>query len=227
LSGFELERQEKALFPEVEFNRPERKSGRLGLVGGRNGALAAASKAYELALKIGAEEVLLNQVAGDGVLVLGDLDKNAAKTQQLEKELTEFTESGKPVIITRDAVDLLQDWLVEQLGQPNLTVIMTFNQLQKVFKAVLYPKVLVMSLPLMTFAETLHKFTMSYAATVATVFNGELLVASGGRVVGTDLALSKYNPLTIWSGELAVVSAMNELGKNAPLPSVAAAVLMN
>jgi len=213
------------LFPEVEFNRPERKSGRLGLVGGREGALAATSKVYEMALKLGVEEVLLNKVAGDGVLVLGDLDKNAAKVQKLQGELVKFMLLGKPVLITRDAVELLEDFVVKQLEQTTLILVMSFSQLQKLLKAVLYPKVLVMSLPLLTLAEILHKFTLSYGATVAVVFNGELLVASGGRVTSTELAITKYNPLTVWSGELAVGSIVNEIWGNGPLASVTAAAL--
>ncbi len=224
---FELERQtpDKPLFLEVEFNRPERKTGRLGLVGGRDGALAAISKAYELATSLGASEILLNQVAGDGVLVLGDLDKNAEKLDQVFRALTEYIRGENGLLMTRDAVDSLADFVTEQLDRKNLTLVVSFNQLQKIFKSVLYPKVLIMSLPMLTLAEILHKFTLSYGVCVATVFGGEFLVAEGGRVTATALTETKYNPLTIWSGELQTRAMLNMLAGNSRLASVTAAAL--
>ncbi len=224
--NFEFERQETPLFPEVEFNRPERKLGRLGLIGGRDGALVAASRAYELADTLGPAEIIRDDPAGcDAVLVLGDLDKNAAKIAALTEQLEQFIRTNKPLVITRDAVDLLLDFITDHLDAKNLTVICTFTQLQKIFRAVLYPKVLVMSLPLLTLAETLHKFTLSYEASLAIVFGGQFLVASNGRVVGTDLEITRYNPLTIWSGELATRATVNLLQQNSPLASLATAVL--
>ncbi|MCL2094513.1 hypothetical protein FWH13_00075 [Candidatus Saccharibacteria bacterium] len=246
--SFELARQEEPLFPEVEFSRPERKMGKVAVIGGSGAGVAAESRAYERALLLGAEEVqailpgdgqyfkMADKEAiaaafawADGVLLLGDLGRNAETAQVLSTVLEEAVADDslpKRLLITRDAVDVLLAKLPDLLDRPEVMLVLTFSQLQKLFKEVLYPKVLVMSLPLPTLADILHKFTLSYNVCIATVFNQELLVASGGEVTATNLVITNYNPLTVWSGDLAVAGLMYWVWGNMSLKSVTAASIL-
>jgi hypothetical protein len=76
-------------------------------------------------------------------------------------------------------------------------------QLQKLLRAMYYPKMLMPSQPLVQIAEVLHKFTLSYPTTIITLHNGQILVAHSGNVAAVPLDKTSFNPLTVWSGELA------------------------
>ena len=58
-----------------------------------------------------------------------------------------------------------------------------------------------MSASLVQVAEVLHKFTLSYPVGIATLHNGQVVVAHSGTVKA--VALSGYSPLAFWSGEVA------------------------
>ena len=99
-------------------------------------------------------------------------------------------------------------------------------QLQKIFRAVYYPKVLMLSSPLAQVVETLHKFTLTYPATILTFHEGQILVASDGKIISTPIETTNYTPISLWSGELASrVLAMNLFTPGQPLAATAAAIL--
>ena len=137
----------------------------------------------------------------DFTLVIGDLSKNAI-TAKIFGEALES--SKKPVLLTRDAIDLIAENKLEKLLlRENLIVFGSIPQWQKIFKAVLYPKVLTTSQSLVQLAETFHKFTLSYPVQVVTFHDGQVLICKNGKVAVVPLIQTEYSPLTIWSGELA------------------------
>lgn len=137
----------------------------------------------------------------DFSLVVGDLSKNSVTAKALSEALLG---AKKPVIVTRDAVDLIAENKPEQiLMRENLTIFGSLIQWQKIFKAVYYPKVLMASASLMQVAEAFHKFTLSYPTQVVLVHDGQILICKNGRVAVVSLAQSGYSVLTVWSGELA------------------------
>ena len=85
----------------------------------------------------------------------------------------------------------------------NIIIFASVAQLQKLLRAVYYPKMLLMSQSLVQVAEVLHKFTLSYPVHVITLHNEQILVAGNGIVKAVPLAKSDYSPLMIWGGEMA------------------------
>ena len=137
----------------------------------------------------------------DFSLMVGDMSKNAITAKIFG---TAISESKKPVMLTRDAVDLATEGKMEKiLMRENLTIFGSIAQWQKIFKSVLYPKILQPSQSLLQVAEAFHKFTLSYPVQVITFHDGQILVCKNGKVAVVPLIQTTYSPLTIWSGELA------------------------
>lgn len=148
-----------------------------------------------------AEEIKAAIENVDYSLVIGDLSKNAITAKIFEKALVE---SKKPVLLTRDAIDLVADGNMEKLlMRENLTIYGSIAQWQKIFKSVLYPKILQPSQSLVQVAEAFHKFTLSYPVQMIAFHDGQMLISKNGKVAVVALVQTKYSPLTIWSGELA------------------------
>ena len=146
--------------------------------------------------------------ASDYNLVLGDLSKNAVTGKAVASACRN---AEKMSLITRDAVDLLAEnsperWLMNE----NIVVFASVMQLQKLLRAIYYPKMLLASQSLVQVSEVLHKFTLSYPVGVVTLHDGQILVAKDGMVKAVALVNSGYSPIMFWSGELAAkIVAMN------------------
>ncbi|MBR2543072.1 hypothetical protein IKF03_00490 [Candidatus Saccharibacteria bacterium] len=146
--------------------------------------------------------------SADFNLILGDLSKNAI-TSKAVASACDFAE--KPLLITRDAVDLLAENINEKvLMNQNLIFLASMPQLIKLLRAVYYPKMLLLSQSLIQVAEVLHKFTLSYPISVITLHNEQILIAKNGEVKAIPLSFSGFSPMMIWQGELvAKILAMN------------------
>ena len=146
--------------------------------------------------------------SADFNLILGDLSKNAI-TGKAVASACDFAE--KPLILTRDAVDLLAESMTEKiLMNQNLIFLASMPQLIKVLRAVYYPKMLLLSQSLIQVAEILHKFTLSYPVSLITLHNEQILIAKNGEVKAIPLSFSGFSPMLIWQGELAAkILAMN------------------
>lgn len=159
----------------------------------------------------------------DYSLIIGDLSKNS----ETEVAVAEAVKNAqKPMVITRDAIDLLSSDMGEILMQEGVVLIGSMMQMQKVLRAMYYPKMLLLSMPLMSAVEVLHKFTLSYPATILTFHEGQVLVANGGEVVATKIEQTNYSPISLWEGRLAAdVAALNLFNPKKELQATAAAVL--
>ena len=137
----------------------------------------------------------------DFSLIIGDLSKNAITAKIFGKAICG---SKKPLLLTRDAIDLVADEGMDKiLMRENLIIYGSIAQWQKIFKSVLYPKILQPSQSLVQVAESFHKFTLSYPVQVVTFHDGQMLIAKNGKVAVVALIQTEYSPLTIWGGELA------------------------
>lgn len=136
----------------------------------------------------------------DVVLLSGDAGKNS-QTAVVYEELVKSYQ--KPIVITRDAADLIQNSYPAILDNPNACLIISFSQLQRVFRAVYYPKVLTFSMQLAQFVETLHKFTLTYPLTILTLHADQIIIARDGQVV----TQSWQDPMRIWRGHTAAKGA--------------------
>ena len=139
-------------------------------------------------------------------LLLGDFSKNS-ETALAAAELLKFNPEV-PTLLTRDAVDLLAEDAENFIERGNITLVASLVQLQKLFRAVYYPKMLLLSSPIFPIIETLHKFTLSYPVSILTFHEGQVICAHGGKVLSVDIEKTSYSPITLWSGEVAAKIVM-------------------
>lgn len=237
---WQKQQPDKPLFPDIEWNRPERRdlAGRLGIIGGNKFGFVAVAESYETARQAGAGEVrvllpdalrskvptqmtdvlfaptnpsgsLASEAKTDlqalenwatGLLYIGDAGKNSQTAILYEQAIAE---TDKPVVLTRDAIDLVQNSFPRILDNPNVVFVASFAQIQRIFRAVYYPKVLTFSMQLAQFVDVLHKFTVTYPVTVAVLHADHMIVARGGEVITQPWE----NAMKIWRGDTATKAA--------------------
>lgn len=153
-------------------------------------------------------ELVANINNGEYNLLIGDLSKNAITGKAV---VGACVSSEKPILLTRDAVDLIADNNPEEiLLNEKLVIFGSLAQMQKLLRAVYYPKMLLLSQSLVQVAEVLHKFTLSYPVGIVTLHNGQILIVKDGMVKAVPMEKSGYSPIMLWSGELvAKIVALN------------------
>ena len=160
---------------------------------------------------------------GDFNLVLGDLSKNSITGGAIAGACQR---SEKMTLLTRDTIDIIASNTPEKtIINENLILFATLAQLQKLLRAVYYPKMLQLSQSLIQVSETLYKFTLSYPVRIITIHGGQILFAENGNIRAIPLEKSSYSPTTIWGGELAAkISCMNLYNPNNFLSATSCAV---
>lgn len=156
-----------------------------------------------------------------GVLCIGDAGRNSETAILYEDFLRSY--SG-PIILTRDAVDLVKNSSHTLVERPDTLLVISFAQLQKLFQSVYYPKILTFSMQLAQLVDALHKFTVTYPVTITVLHKDHLIVAHGGQVTSTPWS----NAMAIWRGSVAATATCYWLwhpGK--PLEAVTASLLAN
>lgn len=171
----------------------------------------------------------------DATLVIGDLSKNSATADAIANavlsayhpdEPATNPPNSAPIVITRDAVDLLMNEMSRTLTRPNTFLVASMLQLQKLFRTIYYPRMIMLSQPLLPAIETLHKFTLTYPVTLLTFHQDNLIVSHDGHVSTTPIANTDYSPISLWSGPLAArVLAMNTFNPHKPFEATTAALL--
>ncbi len=149
----------------------------------------------------------------DYSLLIGDLSKNTTTGRAI---VSACENAERPLLITRDSVDLvIENGAEKTLMNENLVFFASLAQLQKLLRAIYYPKMLLLSQSLIQVAEVLHKFTLSYPVKIITLHNEQILVAQNGVVKAVPLESSGYSAFMIWSGELAAkIAALNLYNPN-------------
>ncbi|HWT40428.1 MAG TPA: hypothetical protein VN081_04140 [Dongiaceae bacterium] len=155
----------------------------------------------------------------DGILLIGDAGRSSETAILYEQFLQAY---HGPIIVTRDAIDLIKNNSQALVERPQTLIIASFAQVQKLFQAVYYPKVLTFSMQLTNLVEALHKFTISYPVTIAVLHRETFIVAHGGEVVTTPWD----NPMNIWRGITAAKAAAYWLwNPSKPLAAVATSLM--
>ncbi len=126
--------------------------------------------------------------------LIGDAGKNT-ETQVLYEEFI-TTNTTKPIIIARDAVDLSFNSAHKIINQANIILVMSFSQLQKLFQAVHYPIVVTHSMTNLRLVEAIHKFSLTYPINLVVFHNQQLFASANGQVISTPLT----NPTELWRG---------------------------
>jgi hypothetical protein len=155
----------------------------------------------------------------DEILLIGDAGRSSETAIAYEQFIQKYT--GK-LVVTRDAIDLVKNSTSILIERPDTLLIASFAQLQKIFQAVYYPKVLTFSMQLTQLVEALHKFTISYPVSISVLHKDFLVVAHDGQVVTTAWA----NPMAIWRGDVASkVAAYWLWNPTKPLEAAATAIV--
>jgi NAD(P)H-hydrate repair Nnr-like enzyme with NAD(P)H-hydrate dehydratase domain len=216
---------DKPLFPELEWDKPERRdqAGRLLIVGGYLHNLTAPAKAYqyvkeqgigdvkvalpnktksllgktlpaavylpsttsgELARE-GFEEIIDYANWADTILIPGDLGRNS-QTTLLISDLVQNTTNQ--IVLTKDAVDILQNSPELIFQRENTTLVLSFAQLQSLAKRLNWPEAFTFSMGLIKMVENLHRFTTEYPCNIMTLHQNNLVVASSGKISTTSLS---------------------------------------
>lgn len=167
--------------------------------------------------KDGLQEFIAACGWADHILLIGDTGRNSETAMLFEQLL----ECDTPMTITRDAVDLLRNASQKMVDRDRTTLVLSFSQLQKLFQAIYFPKILSFSMTLQSLVETLHKFTISYPATIVTFHQNRLVIAHQGKVISSEFD----DPMMIWRGSTATRIACYQLWTpNKPLEASATAV---
>ncbi len=167
----------------------------------------------------------------DATLIIGDLSKNSATGIALAAAISpredSIVETPNLLVLARDSVDLLAPEAHRWLNRPNTIIIASMAQLQKLFQAVYYPRMILLSQPLIPTIETLHKFALTYPATILTFHQENIIVANNGKVSTTRLADTDYSPISLWSGQLAArVTALALYNPGQTFAAATASILM-
>ncbi|MBQ9016853.1 hypothetical protein IJ103_01215 [Candidatus Saccharibacteria bacterium] len=159
----------------------------------------------------------------DFTLLAGDLSKNSATSIAV---LEALQQTDKPILLARDAVDCICLGIAETIDDHDLFLFASMAQLQKLFRTLFYPKMLMLSHPLLSIIETLHKFTLSYERiTLITLHEGQIIVAHQGKITTTPLAKTGFNVLSFFTGSLpADILAYNLWNPGKPLEASSAAL---
>lgn len=159
-------------------------------------------------------------VWAQGILLIGDAGRNSETAVLYDDFVREY--QGQ-LTITRDAVDLLKNTPDLFIERPDTLVIVSFAQLQAIFKNSYYPKMMVFSMQLQQCVEALHKFTITYPVAIASFHQGHIIVAHGGNVTTTPWE----NPMAIWRGSVAAQAAAYWLwNPRQPLEAVTASLVV-
>lgn len=160
-------------------------------------------------------------------LVIGDLSRNSATAVALSDAIIKSAPEPNLLVLARDSVDLLAPEANSWLNRESTIIIASMAQLQKLFRAVYYPRMILLSQPLIPTIETLHKFTLTYPVTLLTFHQDNIIVAQNGEVSTTHLVDTDYSPISLWSGQLAArVTALNLYNPKQNFAATTAAVLM-
>lgn len=151
--------------------------------------------------------------SADFTIILGDLSKNSITKKAISSACKS---SERPLLVTRDSVEVISESQPDRiLMNENLIIMAAMPQLQKLFKSVYYPKMLLLSQSLIQVAEALHKFTLSYPVKIITLHGEQILIAENGLVKASPLVKTSYSPLTFWQGEAAAkITALNLYNPN-------------
>ncbi len=153
------------------------------------------------------------------LLLCGDAGRNSETAIAYSDLLRQY---AGPLVITRDAMDLVKNDSEALVNRPNTLLVVSFAQLQKLFQSVYYPKMLTFSMQLLQLVEAVHKFTLTYPVTIAVLHRDTLIVAHEGSVTTTTWS----SPMAIWRGITAARAASYWLWTpSQPLEAVTASLI--
>lgn len=136
----------------------------------------------------------------NSILLIGDAGRNSETAILYDDFIKDYR--GQ-LTITRDAFDLFKQTVDTVVEREDTLLVLSFAQLQTLFKNVYYPKILTFSMQLQQLVESLHKFTITYPVTIMTFHHNHIIIAHAGHITTTPWE----NPMAIWKGSVATRAA--------------------
>ena len=225
----------KPLFPDVEWNKPERRdqAGKLGIIGGNKLGFLAVAESYQESLKTGVGEarVLLPDALKKNVpanmtdVLFAPTNQSGSLANEALTETLALERWADVLLLCGDAGRNSQTAIVysfqEILDNPHVVFIASLAQVQKIFRAIFYPKMITFSIQLSQLVEALHKFTITYPVTICVFHADNLIIAHSGEVV-----TQKWDaPMAIWRGTVGARAASYLIwSPKAPLAAISTAI---
>ena len=158
----------------------------------------------------------------NATILAGDFSKNSETSIAISKLIQN---TNIPLYLARDTIDSVMNEATNWIEKPNITIIASMIQLQKLFRILYYPKMILLSAPINQIVESLHKFTLSYPCLIVTFHAGQIIIAKNGQVITTPIEKTTYTPISLWNGILtANIAVLNLFNPNKPLESASAAL---
>ena len=136
-------------------------------------------------------EILDHSTWADTILFPGDSGHNSQTAMLFEAILRSYKDQ---IILTRDAVDILDNDPAQLFNRPRTTLIISFAQLQKLLKGYRPELGIVFSMDLIKLVDILHTLTQGSGSNIVTTHQNQIIVASGGKVSTTKLTNSLDEP---------------------------------
>jgi hypothetical protein len=133
-------------------------------------------------------ELLAAGAWADGVLIAGDLGRNAETAVLLESFLTKYQ---GPVTLTKDAVDYAVSAPHSVLQRESTLVVLSLSQLQRLAVAAKSTEPVRFNMDLLHLVEWLNHFTTEYKPFIVVKHLDQILVAVNGQVSTTKLSVEK------------------------------------
>lgn len=130
-------------------------------------------------------EFLAASAWADGVLVAGDLGRNAETAILLEKYLTK---SPADITLTQDAVEYATSAPHTVLNREHTLLVLSLSQLQHLGVAAKITKPARLGMDLLHLVQWLHDFTTQYKPFIITTHHDNIIVAVNGKISTTKLA---------------------------------------
>ena len=130
----------------------------------------------------------------DAVLLSGELGNNSETSILFEKYLEDYNES---LIISGDAFDFCQSFIIKLLNDNRATFILDLNRLQKLSISAKITKPITSNISLLNLIEGLHEITEKNKANLVIEFSDFIIVASQGYVSTTKFSKEKYNQIKL------------------------------
>ncbi|MDZ7786241.1 MAG: hypothetical protein U5L95_03920 [Candidatus Saccharibacteria bacterium] len=157
----------------------------------------------------------------DGVLVIGDVSRNAEAAALLE----EFSRKYQGILtISGDALETLLKQSDDILKRPDTDLVMTMANLQLAAKTLGFTEPLTFESPTDLFAKRLERFTAETKANIVVKRRNGVFVAADKRLSVTEVS----NERELWRNETATKAAIWHLqNPNKPFEALTSGLIMN
>lgn len=143
------------------------------------------------------EELLAQAAWADAALFAGNLGRNSEMAILLEKFLAKHL--GQTTL-TKDAVDYCLALPEQTLGRPDILLVLTMAQLQKLATAARFDQAFTLSMDLLHLVAGLHTFTTQHPVKIIVKHLEQVVVAVDGQISTTrlnkDMSLGQVKPAT-------------------------------